>query len=164
MSQDKELYITLPKIRALQESISWLDNYQPKENEEHYIGESLDSIDTDSTDLLRELGEINQRRVEIVKILVNKQRALLASTFLSTRNPFDEVDQNKWIWLLTQYQEKFGDEGLIALAGFYIYAVQEIGGDRGSNAIQETFNHDIYGMNDKHMLPRSSSYEQFFKL
>lgn len=65
-------YLPLKKAKALEESIGWLSNYTTPEDEEHMIGESLEQKDEISTTLLHELGRINLKRQELIKLLTNE--------------------------------------------------------------------------------------------
>lgn len=68
----------------------------------------------------------------------------------------------QWVDILMDFQEKKGDEAIEALAGAYIYAVDNLMGEKQSNAIDEFFNHDLGERNDEFSLPRSSSYREFW--
>lgn len=85
----------------------------------------------------------------------------IAMSFLCKRNPLD-IPQSDYVFLLMDFQEKHGDHALEALAGFYIYSIEHIGGQKGSQAIDTTFAHDLGSLNQKHVLPRSSGYKQFW--
>lgn len=86
----------------------------------------------------------------------------LALNFLSRRNPFDDVPQTNYAFLLMDFQNNKGDEAIEGLAGFYIYAIDNIGGMKGSQAIETTFAHDLGGAKDKWCEPKSSSYRQIW--
>ena len=60
-------YITVERMKSLEESISWLSNHT---NENVVIGESLSQIDIVRTKLLQELATINLRRKEIIADLM----------------------------------------------------------------------------------------------
>lgn len=66
-------YITIERIKILQDSINFLDNYITPDNEIHYIGPNINTEDVNNTDLLRELGNINKRRKEIIKKLTSDE-------------------------------------------------------------------------------------------
>lgn len=83
--------------------------------------------------------------------------------FLAARNPFDNVHQSQYAAMLMNLQDKKGDEAIEALAGFYVYAIDKIGGSEGSHAIETTFAHDLAEANDEFSLPRSSSYTKFWQ-
>lgn len=87
----------------------------------------------------------------------------LAMNFLCKRNPFDDMPQYDYIFLLMDFQDNKGDEALQALAGFYCYAIDNIGGMKGSEAIETTFAHDLGGAKDKFLMPKSSDYKQFWE-
>lgn len=94
-----------------------------------------------------------------------KEHAKFAFDFLCKRNPFhiiDEMTQIQYVCHLLDFQKIFGDEGIIALAGFYLYAIKEKLGDEATKAIKTTFVHDLKGMHEKGMLPRSSAYGEVF--
>lgn len=86
-----------------------------------------------------------------------------AITFICKRNPLDEIDQHDFVFMLMEFQDIHGDEAVQGLAGFYCYAIDKIGGRKGSEAIQETFRHDLYGRKEKGMLPRSADYIGFWR-
>ncbi len=86
----------------------------------------------------------------------------LALNFLCRRNPFDDTPHNDFVFSLMNYQDKKGDEAVEALAGFYLYAIRNIGGQKGSEAIATTFAHDINGANDYLLEPKSISYRDIW--
>ena len=55
-------FITIERIKTLEESIRWLSNYKTPKGEIHQIGPNINVEDVTKTKLLRELGEINIRR------------------------------------------------------------------------------------------------------
>lgn len=72
-------YLTLKRIKILQEGIAFLDNYKPprlenKDGDTHIVGKSVSYEDRDieMTDLLTELGKINERRAEIIQKFKDK--------------------------------------------------------------------------------------------
>lgn len=93
-----------------------------------------------------------------------KKTASLALEFLASRNPFaeDQIQRIQWVMMLMDFTDIHGEDALIGLAGFYIYAIKEIKGDKGSNAIKSTFAHDVIGRKDRHMLPRSIAFGEYF--
>lgn len=82
----------------------------------------------------------------------------LALNFLSNRNPFDDVCHSDYVFSLMNFQDKKGDDAIKGLAGFYLYAIRKIGGQKGSEAIATTFAHDLNGANEKFCEPKSSGY------
>jgi len=84
-----------------------------------------------------------------------------AFKFLCERNTLD-VPQSDYVFALMNFQDKKGDRALECLAGFYIYAIDKIGGSKASKYILETFTHDLSGANDKWCEPRSISYHEFW--
>lgn len=86
-----------------------------------------------------------------------------AFTFLSERMPLDfNLERIDWVVLLMDFQEKKGDEALEALAGAYVWAIDNLTGGKQSSTIKNFFAHDLNGRNDEHCLPRSSSYGKFW--
>ena len=72
-------FISLKRIKILQESVAFLDNYTPpkakdEDGDTHIIGESVSYEDRDieMTDLLTELGKLNERRAEIIQKFKDK--------------------------------------------------------------------------------------------
>lgn len=68
----KTKFLPLKKIRLLEEAIGWLSSYKNNlpDEETHVVGESLEEVDLKSTLLLRELGELNIRRQQIIDQLM----------------------------------------------------------------------------------------------
>lgn len=85
-----------------------------------------------------------------------------ALSFLCGRNPFDHIERIQWVSILFDFADIHGEDALAALAGFYLYAIKEIGGEEGHRAIVSTFSHDVLGRKDAFMDPRSSDYAEFF--
>lgn len=85
-----------------------------------------------------------------------------AFDFLSTRNPLNDldVDQARYVCWLMDYVKVQGEEALQALAGSYLWAVDNLGHapKKQDRFIRSTFAHDLGGMNERFMLPRSSEY------
>ena len=52
---------------SLEESIGWLSNYTNPKDETHFVGENRDNIDAEATEKLRELGNLNSKRKEILE-------------------------------------------------------------------------------------------------
>jgi len=65
-------YIPIERVRALQESIGWLNTYESDNISECHIGPNINTIDVRETKLLRELGLINKRRKQIIFELCQK--------------------------------------------------------------------------------------------
>lgn len=63
-------FLSKEKMIRLQESIGFLDNYQSVPGETHHIGPDIDTIEPKLTELLRELGEVNYRRRELINKLL----------------------------------------------------------------------------------------------
>lgn len=90
----------------------------------------------------------------------SKRITEMAITFLSKRNPFDDVSPTEYSFLLMEFQENKGDEAIEGLAGFYIYAINHFRGEKQHTAIKTTFAHDLNGRNEKSCEPKTSSYRQ----
>jgi len=90
-----------------------------------------------------------------------KKPVSIALEFLAQRNPFD-VSQAEWVIMLMDFTDIHGEDALIALAGFYIYAIKEMG-EKSTHAIKSTFMHDVMGRKDRFMCPRSSAYGEIFR-
>jgi hypothetical protein len=82
-----------------------------------------------------------------------------AFDFLCKRNPLD-VNQITYVLLLMEFQDYKGDEAIEALAGFYLYAIEN---KLPRHEIAGTFAHDLSGRKDEWCEPRSSDYRQFWK-
>lgn len=72
-------FLSLKKIQLLQESIGFLDNYKlpkPKDDDgdTHIVGEtvSYEDRDVEMTNLLKTLGQLNEKREEIIKKIMDK--------------------------------------------------------------------------------------------
>lgn len=79
-----------------------------------------------------------------------------------------DLTQLHWVSLLMDFGDKHGEEGLQGLAGFYLWAFDNIpfeGDDdtKRIRAIRSTMAHDINGMNERGMQPRSASYAEYFR-
>lgn len=59
-------YITLPRLRSLQESLGYLNDFRGIA-EDVLIGESLMDYDVAKTEQLEELAKINRRRAELIE-------------------------------------------------------------------------------------------------
>lgn len=66
----KKAFLSILKVQALQNSIAFLETYAPPPNEEHHIGSSLEDVNEMQTELLKELGSLNLRRVHIIQELM----------------------------------------------------------------------------------------------
>ena len=60
--------MTIDRVKRLQNSIGWLDNYETPVDEIHHIGPNINTINVKESKLLRELGKINTRK----KIIINE--------------------------------------------------------------------------------------------
>ena len=72
----EEKYITLEKLKQLEESIGYLTNYIEPEGEDHWVREKTEDggwgeYDVTTTRLLSELGEINKRKIQILEEFKN---------------------------------------------------------------------------------------------
>lgn len=83
-----------------------------------------------------------------------------AFDFLAKRNPFD-LPQAEYIFQLMEFQNQKGDDAIEALAGLYLYAIDNKGKE-SSRMIETTFAHDLSGRNDKWCEPRSTHYREFW--
>lgn len=63
-------FLTLERVRKLEETIGFLTHYRPTEGEVHVIGTSLEEVDEKHTRLLKRLGELNVEREKILKELM----------------------------------------------------------------------------------------------
>jgi hypothetical protein len=63
-------FITPERIKGLQESIMWLDDYKTPEDEHHFVGLNKNTELSIPTQYLNELGRINKRREELIKLLL----------------------------------------------------------------------------------------------
>jgi isocitrate dehydrogenase len=87
-----------------------------------------------------------------------------ALNFLSARNPLTEYwSQVTYVTRLMTYINNKGENALQALAGFYVWCLDNLEGEKISDAIASTFAHDLGQQEEKLMLPRSSSYLKFWK-
>ncbi len=84
-----------------------------------------------------------------------------AFTFLCKRNLLD-IDQSEYVSMLMEFQDEKGDYAIEALAGFYIWTINNVSGEKQDQALLETFTHDLIGRNDKFCLPRSNAYKEFW--
>ena len=66
-------YLTKEKVIILQEIGGFLNNYTSK-NEIHHIGPDINTEDVKDTSLLKELGQINLRRNQIIEELCQKEK------------------------------------------------------------------------------------------
>lgn len=80
-----------------------------------------------------------------------------AFSFLCDRMPSEfDIPRVDWVVKLMNYQEYKGDEAIESLAGFYLLALNNLEGDRQSEAIAQTLSHDLKGAKDQYCLPKSS--------
>jgi hypothetical protein len=63
-------FLSKEKMIKLQEIGGFLDNYYPVPGIIFHIGPDIDTIDTKLTGLLRELGEVNAKRKELINKLL----------------------------------------------------------------------------------------------
>jgi len=88
----------------------------------------------------------------------------LALNFLCKRMPYEmDMPHEQYVYLLMDFQDKKGDNAIEGLAGFYLFAIRNIGGEKGNNAIHETFVHDLGGRNETSCLPKSDGYIQIWR-
>lgn len=100
---------------------------------------------------------------KIEEMSVTLKQAGKAFDFLADRNVFDDLHQSDWVFNLMNFQDHKGDEALCALAGFYLYVVEKIEGEKEqTRALRSTFAHDLNGATDELLLPRSSNYLEYF--
>lgn len=66
-------FIEISRLQNLQDSIGYLDNYTTPTDEIHHIGPNINTENVTETNLLRELGRINLRRMEIINILMSME-------------------------------------------------------------------------------------------
>ena len=59
-------FITLNRAKDLEVSIGWLSNYQNKSGEKHVIGNSLEDIDAEATEKLKQLSKLNKERESLL--------------------------------------------------------------------------------------------------
>lgn len=85
-----------------------------------------------------------------------------AFDFLCSRNPLD-IEQSTYVFLLMDFIAIQGEAALQGLAGFYIWTIENIEGEDQEGLIASTFAHDLGGMREKFMLPRSDDYKQFWE-
>lgn len=63
-------FITIEKIKILEEGFGWLSNYKTPKEEIHHIGPNINTEYIYETKLLKELGEINVRKEQIINELL----------------------------------------------------------------------------------------------
>lgn len=68
----KKKFLSKIRMQSLQDSINFLEYYEEVPNEIHVIGESLEEIDPEMTELLQKLGKINTERAEVINKLMQK--------------------------------------------------------------------------------------------
>ena len=64
-------FISKERASKLEEAIGWLSNYKTPINEINFIGNSLEDIDKELSKDLKELGDINIRRGELISKIKN---------------------------------------------------------------------------------------------
>ena len=69
----KKQFITLDRLRKLQESMGWLDIYTNDIDSINHVGNDIDTVSVRETNLLYELGNINLRRKQIISELCQKE-------------------------------------------------------------------------------------------
>ncbi len=67
----KKAFLPIEKVKQLQDSIGFLNDYKETPDEIDHIGPNINTEDVKQTELLRELGKINARRDEIIKALIS---------------------------------------------------------------------------------------------
>lgn len=87
----------------------------------------------------------------------------LAMNFLCKRNPFDEIEQRHYVFMLMDFEDKKGGEALEGLAGSYLFAIRNFKGDKQHAAILETFTHDLGERHIPTSLPRSDGYKEIWR-
>jgi hypothetical protein len=92
-----------------------------------------------------------------------KEETQKALHFLTGFNPLEKLDvpKQEYTKMLIEFMELKGEEALQALAGFYLYALDNI--KDYNKAIVSTFAHDLGGRNDEWMLPRSDNYLKYWE-
>lgn len=73
-TEQTKKFITVEKLKALQYSINFLDNYKNDNTEQRFvlnIANDYNSIDEARTMLLKRLGELNAERESIINKLLN---------------------------------------------------------------------------------------------
>jgi hypothetical protein len=68
-------FISVARLGKLEDYSGFLKNYQTVEGQEHFVGNSLTEVeagvfDHERTQQLRELGEINKRQEQLIKLLI----------------------------------------------------------------------------------------------
>lgn len=69
MADKPRKHITPERVRNLHESTNWLDWYETPEGEQHFVGLNINTEFAIPTQHLNELGRINKRRKELIKLL-----------------------------------------------------------------------------------------------
>lgn len=68
----KRKYITHDRIKRLEDSISFISNYEMPEDEYHFIGVNINTENVKLTKALQEISRINKRKKELLSILLDK--------------------------------------------------------------------------------------------
>jgi hypothetical protein len=63
-------FLTIEKIKTLEEGFNWLSEYKTPKEDVHHIGPNVNTEDVYETKLLRELGKINVRKEQIITELL----------------------------------------------------------------------------------------------
>lgn len=85
-----------------------------------------------------------------------------ALTFLTDRGrKVLDVTNETYMAMLMEFGETHGEFALRKLAGFFLFAIRLPEG-QSTKALHQVFNHDLYGRNDKFMLPRSDNYLEYW--
>lgn len=66
-------HIDIERLRRLEKSIGFLSVYKTPDDEVHHIGPNNETEDIELTKLFKELGEINIRRDEIIRIIMGEE-------------------------------------------------------------------------------------------
>jgi hypothetical protein len=74
-SMSDKKYLTIEKIKSLQNSIGFLDNYKLPINEEHFIYDEKEGgnfVNGKQSQMLNKLSDINSEREELIKWLMEQ--------------------------------------------------------------------------------------------
>lgn len=94
------------------------------------------------------------------------QQTKSALKFLTARNVLsDHWDQHQYTFALMDFLAIHGDDSLQALAGFYVWCINNLAHDQEKqrHAIRSTFAHDLGGRRETCISPRSSDYLQYWQ-
>lgn len=74
----------------------------------------------------------------------------------------NDYRRGDYLGILMEYFDIFGDDGIQALAGFYLYAIRNLDHEgepsECTRAIMQTWGHDLKDRHERCMSPRSSDY------